>query len=147
MTPERIKRAKESALRYRLKKASVPLFQAKCRAAVKRWYLKSGKAKMAFSNRVRKLRFLYKLSLEQFDAMMAAQDSKCLICSKGPSLRHRKLNVDHCHRTGVVRGLLCDRCNGVLGWIENDAERFENAMRRIVGKRLTYSELTGGAVR
>jgi hypothetical protein len=56
------------------------------------------------------------ITIDQFDEMSAAQDHKCAICLF-PALRmpHKVLHVDHCHTTGVVRGLLCNRCNTMLG--------------------------------
>ena len=41
--------------------------------------------------------------------MLEAQDGRCAICGNKP--RKRRLDVDHNHKTGKVRGLLCRRCN------------------------------------
>lgn len=63
----------------------------------------------------------YNLTLEQYDEMLAAQGGVCAVCKQAETSRDgitgslRRLAVDHCHRTGVVRGLLCWRCNSVLG--------------------------------
>ncbi len=55
------------------------------------------------------------LSLEQFDAMLSEQNDRCAICcTDTPGGRHNQWQIDHCHRTGTVRGLLCFRCNVVL---------------------------------
>lgn len=59
----------------------------------------------------RVLRSRYKLSLAEFDAMVEEQEGRCKICGDA----HKKLNVDHDHKTGEVRGLLCPRCNSALG--------------------------------
>lgn len=57
------------------------------------------------------------LSLEEYDALLAAQGGGCAICGNPP--KTRRLDVDHDHRTGKVRGLLCHRCNRALpSWIE-----------------------------
>lgn len=61
------------------------------------------------------------LTIEDYDRMLAEQGGVCAICGNPP--KARRLDVDHDHRTGAVRGLLCHRCNrGVswdaLGWLE-----------------------------
>lgn len=71
------------------------------------------------------LRRKYKISLEDYNLMLVAQGFKCAICqSPADSHRatlgkkrgeHNPLCVDHCHETGVVRGLLCHSCNMGLG--------------------------------
>jgi hypothetical protein len=60
----------------------------------------------------------YGMSLEDYDRMLLIQNGRCAICSKAPrnsSVKTRFLHVDHDHATGTVRGLLCDRCNHMLG--------------------------------
>lgn len=49
------------------------------------------------------------------------QDGKCKICGNKPTTQ-RGLHVDHCHKTGVVRGLLCHGCNTGLGNMKEDPE-------------------------
>lgn len=52
----------------------------------------------------------------EYAAMLARQGGGCAICGTTP--KTRRLNVDHDHRTGAVRGLLCHRCNRALpNWI------------------------------
>ncbi len=61
-------------------------------------------------------------ALENFRALVLAQNNLCKICQKPetckfnrPPYKVRDLCVDHCHKTGKVRGLLCDSCNVLLG--------------------------------
>lgn len=58
----------------------------------------------------------YGITVDDYDQMLAAQNGGCAICTRKPG--KLPLHVDHCHRTGVVRGLLCHQCNWYLGTIE-----------------------------
>jgi hypothetical protein len=63
-------------------------------------------------SRNHRLRFLYGLSIEDYNALLAQQGGACAICRKQPA--HR-LCVDHCHATKKVRRLLCRRFIGYFG--------------------------------
>lgn len=67
-------------------------------------------------DRRRRLSFKYKLTEADVEAMKAAQDNRCLLCQR--SFGVVKLCIDHNHATGKVRGLLCAKCNSVVGWLE-----------------------------
>lgn len=63
-----------------------------------------------------RLRHRFKLEPEKYMAMVEAQGGKCKICLvEEPRSTSKRLFVDHCHRTGVIRGLLCSNCNSALG--------------------------------
>lgn len=64
------------------------------------------------------LRTLYGLSMDDFKAMLDAQNGGCALCLK--KQRKKNLSVDHDHETKRVRGLLCQRCNRMLGGFEWD---------------------------
>lgn len=65
------------------------------------------------------LKSTYGITEEQYLQLLAEQNGGCAICGKPPG--KRQLAVDHCHKTGVIRGLLCGRCNLGLGFIETMA--------------------------
>ncbi len=65
----------------------------------------------------------YGISYERYLEMYLSQNGRCLICS----FQKPRLAIDHCHRTGVVRGLLCKKCNSALGLLNDDAKTAENA--------------------
>ncbi|MFG3136056.1 endonuclease domain-containing protein [Streptomyces sp. NPDC048211] len=67
----------------------------------------------------RKLKDEYQLTVAQYEALVAAQGGLCASCNRGPEAG-RRLAVDHCHATGVVRALLCTRCNLIVGVFENN---------------------------
>jgi hypothetical protein len=67
--------------------------------------------------REERLKQVYKLSLQDYEAMVAQQGGVCRICKTKPA---RPLFVDHCHASGRVRGLLCHPCNAALGFMRDD---------------------------
>jgi hypothetical protein len=76
--------------------------------------------------RERKLERVYGLTAEDMMCMLAAQKNRCAVC--GTPFALTKLNVDHCHRTGKVRGLLCGGCNRAAGQIGDDPERLRKLL-------------------
>ena len=65
------------------------------------------------------LKKTYGLALETYEAMRVVQGGVCALCGRPETVKiHgkvKRLAVDHCHATGRVRGLLCQRCNSFLG--------------------------------
>lgn len=61
----------------------------------------------------------YKLSLNAWQELIRAQQGRCKLCYAEP-VSNKKLHVDHCHKTGRVRGLVCFRCNWYLSLIDKD---------------------------
>jgi hypothetical protein len=74
-----------------------------------------------------KLRRVYGISPEEYDAILVAQRGVCAICAR-PNDDGRRLHVDHCHDSGKVRGLLCHLCNRALGAFGDDPDRVERAV-------------------
>lgn len=68
------------------------------------------------------LKKTYGITDEQYWAMFESQGRRCAICQVQPT--KKRLAVDHNHKTGEVRGLLCSRCNGnLLPILEHHPER------------------------
>lgn len=61
----------------------------------------------------------YGITIEERDTMLVAQGGTCKIC-QGVEHAKRGWAVDHCHKTGKVRGILCQACNIVLGHAHDD---------------------------
>ena len=76
----------------------------------------------------RNLKKKYSISIETYQYMDEDQKGVCLICKKHKDDIGRKLFVDHCHTTLKVRGLLCSKCNTVLGMSDDSIEVLENAI-------------------
>lgn len=78
----------------------------------------------------------YGIDVELFEIMWIAYRGKCDICNidmirplkqKGQPLN--TVCVDHDHKTGKVRGLLCSRCNKALGFFEDDLDKLQSAKK------------------
>lgn len=84
---------------------------------------------MTFEQKRRsKLISRYKIDLDTFNRMEVEQNHVCKICKmKCDSKKY--LSVDHCHETKVVRGLLCNRCNNILGMARDNTEVLQSAIR------------------
>lgn len=86
-------------------------------AAIKRAHYERTRHLTSAKDRRRHLLEQYGLSPEMYDEMLAAQGGTCALCHTPERAvtriggRIRNLNVDHDHRTGKVRGLLCVKCN------------------------------------
>ena len=79
------------------------------------------------------LRKRYGITVEEYDALLAAQDGCCAICRKPPREGSR-LYVDHDHETNQVRGLLCPSCNTSLEWMLIHLEEAEQYVRGLISK-------------
>lgn len=75
----------------------------------------------------------YKISLEEYNNMLLSQNNLCSICNQEETSlsslgKVKNLAVDHCHKTGKVRGLLCWKCNVSLGRFKDSIELLQNAI-------------------
>lgn len=87
----------------------------------------------------------YGITAEEYWGIYRYQLKTCAICQRATGVKKR-LSVDHCHETGVVRGLLCTTCNSrVLGHLRDDVAALERAIDylesppavRVIGRRIT----------
>lgn len=64
----------------------------------------------------------YGLTIADYDHMLAQQGGGCAICGRTDPGRHLQthFSVDHCHDSGVVRGLLCHPCNIGIGYLQDN---------------------------
>lgn len=69
-------------------------------------------------DRSKHYRRAYGITVEEADRMKSQNDGKCYICNKATT----RLNIDHCHKTGIVRGVLCSACNLFIARINDDPE-------------------------
>jgi hypothetical protein len=75
----------------------------------------------------------YGITGEDYDRMFEAQNGRCAICWKEEARLFqgtpRHLSVDHCHKTNIVRGLLCFACNTGLGHFADDVILLRRAIQ------------------
>lgn len=73
------------------------------------------------------LRRLYGITLEKYNHLLLAQSGLCAICgTDSPGGQKKVFNVEHDHKTGRVRGLLCWDCNTAIGKL---GDTYEGVMR------------------
>lgn len=77
--------------------ADVPKGSSRCRACA------------SAAQHAARIEKVYGLTAAEYDALLEAQGGRCAICRGKP--KSKRLAVDHNHKTGEVRGLLCSRCN------------------------------------
>lgn len=111
--PEKYRELARNAQKRRRKRNLVKAADLDHRA---RWY---GTLKAWRLNRESHLRRMFGLTLDDYDAMLKAQDGVCAICKEQETCTRngvvKHLAVDHDHKTGKVRGLLCQHCNQLFG--------------------------------
>lgn len=82
--------------------------------------------KVAISSRKGRLKWLFGLSVESYEKMLLEQEGGCKICGE-TNQSGKRLSVDHDHKTGEIRGLLCQRCNVAIGLLVDSPERLRAA--------------------
>lgn len=76
-----------------------------------------------------KLRTKYGLTVEKYDKILKSQNNGCAICGNHEPVGNRRLSVDHSHKTGKMRGLLCTLCNTSLGSFKDDINILNSAIK------------------
>lgn len=69
----------------------------------------------------------YGLTLLQVEEMKKSQDDKCAICGEKFG-KSKNTHIDHCHKTKIVRGILCQSCNLGIGFFKDDIKRLNLAI-------------------
>lgn len=95
----------------------IPEVNAKKKAVQKALYLRDEPRRRATVIKAR-----YGVTADRYDQMMQEQGGVCAICEM-PNTNGRRLAIDHDHKTGVIRGLLCGTCNTSIGHAKDDPDR------------------------
>jgi hypothetical protein len=96
----------------------------KAKASIKKW----ADANKEY-RKDQEYRRTYGITLADYKVMVAQQEGRCRICAE-----YKALVVDHCHKTGTIRGLLCSQCNRAMGLFQDDPAK--------IGSALIYLEQT-----
>lgn len=97
------------------------------KAKHKRWKQNNPeKAKKSMENR--RLKHMYNVDLDWWDAKLKAQNNKCAICGIDQKETSRFV-VDHDHTTGEVRDLLCNKCNTAIGAVKEDTNILKKSLQ------------------
>jgi len=83
-------------------------FRSECKKCTRKYY-----------GRKNDLKYRYNISQKEYNQMLNKQDGKCIICGELPTT-FKNLSVDHNHKTGKIRGLLCDHCNRGIGFLKEN---------------------------
>ena len=83
--------------------------------------------------RNRQLQKAYGISLDDYNELFIQQGGKCAICGKLQSEFDYPFHVDHDHKTGKVRGLLCSGCNTGLGHFEKLHKEMQDYLTKYEG--------------
>lgn len=101
---------------------TTPEARAKHAAYIRDWHKRNPRKAQEYQ-----LRRCYGLTLEEYDAKLEEQDGVCGCCGREFNFDRfmRDRQVDHNHETGEFRGIVCARCNYILGRVDKDVEILE----------------------
>lgn len=85
----------------------------------------------------------YGITSEEYGWMLSFQAGVCAVCKTDEA--GKSLAVDHCHKTGRVRGLLCRRCNMALGAFHDDADRIRRAAAYLIEWQAKHAAMRAAA--
>jgi hypothetical protein len=79
--------------------------------------------------RARALKYQFGLSVDEYNEIFLKQNGSCAICLRHQSEFQKRLSVDHCHSTNLIRGLLCFDCNIFLGHAKDNVGILNSAIK------------------
>ncbi len=113
---------------------------AEARQRVKVWRKKNPKRKYKHKyDPLKCAEATYGITPHDYTLMLERQGHRCVICRdefESTKTRH----IDHCHETGVVRGILCSRCNHGLGFFRDNIDNLLRAVSYLSKTKLTQEE-------
>lgn len=111
----------------------------------RRIYIKKTKEKRQLYHQGRKkerraysLKHTYGITIEDYNKMFSDQSGCCKICGIHENKLNKILHVDHCHKSGRIRGLLCTKCNSVLALCDDNVQVLSEAINYL---KISHNEL------
>ena len=83
-----------------------------------------------------KIRREFGITEDEYNKMLKSQNGVCKICKLSDE---KRLAVDHCHNTGIVRGLLCQKCNTALGLFQENSELLKEAVNYLLATKQVFT--------
>lgn len=72
------------------------------------------------ASRINRYKNLYNITVDEYEKILSFQNNKCAICGRPAKSNQNRLAVDHDHKTGLIRGLLCWSCNKAIGCFKDN---------------------------
>jgi len=73
----------------------------------------------------------YGITSEEFEQILTEQGGVCKVCGGPPHGKGNRYHVDHNHKTGRIRGILCHKCNVALGMVQDSEEHLMKLIKYI----------------
>jgi len=134
--PEVLARAR----RYQRRRRKDPGYRAAQAVQFKKWAKKNKEHLQRWSREYQRrkaidIRLRRKGLSVDLKGHIEKHSGRCDLCGGPPDGRWQRLSVDHCHRTGKFRGLLCSACNRGLGFLQESPTLLRKAIRYLTKKR------------
>lgn len=91
------------------------------------------------------LKYNYGITFNQFQDLLSKQKNRCGICDeKFTGIYPFKPCVDHIHdKDGTIRGILCNKCNVAIGFLNDDIEIMKSAVKWLKNEGFKYTKVQG----
>lgn len=116
-----------SLFRYRKPRGNYESYCKACESINNKKWMSNNKESQRQREFKRNLRVKFGMTEDDYYEKLESQNNGCAICRSRFSLSGRHLAVDHDHKTGKIRGLLCNECNTAIGLMKENTDLFYNA--------------------